>query len=100
MEKSDSLLEQAWFRILLWFIFICRVLGEYSVIMGLGGTLLYALLFIGSFFGIKQEYAKLKSKDKPMSVLNKVGSVILIIALACYIATYAFVGIKDLMQVV
>lgn len=100
MENSSSLLDQAWFRILLWFIFTCRVLDEYSVITDVVGTLLYALLFIGTFFGIKQEYAKLTCKDKPMSVLNKTGSVLLIVVFVCYIAAYVFVGIHDLMRVV
>ncbi|MCL1606952.1 MULTISPECIES: hypothetical protein [Mediterranea] len=100
MKNSSSLLEQVWFRILLWFIFTCRVLTEYSVVMSIGGTLVHALLFIGAFFGIKQEYAKLKSKDNPMSTLNKVGSVLLVVVFACYIAAYAFVGINDLMKVV
>lgn len=35
-----------------------------------------------------------------MSTLNRVGSVLLVVVFACYIAAYVFVGINDLMKVV
>lgn len=100
MEKSDSISSRTWLYMLLWLSFTGTILHEGTVIIGLFGILAYALFFVGAFFGIKQEYDKLASKDNPMSTLNKVGSVLLIVVFACYIAAYAFVGIHDLMRVV
>lgn len=100
MEKSDSISSKTWLYMLLWLSFTGTVLYEGTVVIGIFGILAYALFFVGAFLGIKQEYTKLKSKDNPMSISCKVGSVLLIVVFACYIAAYAFVGIHDLMQVV
>lgn len=99
MGKYDSISSRTWLYILLWLSFTGTILREGTVVIGLFGVLAYALFFVGAFFGIKQEYAKLKSKDNPMSTLKKVGSVLLVVVFACYIAAYAFVGINDLMKV-